>query len=82
MLESEEYPSRFDMVVAPASSKSGIATFDVVSEDPLGLRIALRGASGQNIWRFKVTATRDNGSFRLASVEGQVFINACVCWVR
>jgi hypothetical protein len=80
-LVSEDYPSRFAMVVAPASSESVVATFDVVSEDPLGLRIALRGGSGQNIWRFRVTATLDDGRFHLYSVEGQAFIHACGCWL-
>lgn len=80
-LVSKDYPSRVAMIVAPTAGNPGYATFDVVSEDPLGLRVALRGANGQNIWRFSVKSTLDNGSFRLESVEGQAFIHACACWL-
>lgn len=80
-LVSEDYPSRVAMIVAPTAVEPGYATFDVVSEDPLGLRVALRGADGQNIWRFSVTSILDDGSHRLESVEGQAFIHACACWL-
>ena len=84
-LMTEDYPSRVAMIVGPTVSDPGSATFDVVSEDPLGLRVALRdldnGLAGQNVWRFSVKSNFDNGTFRLESVEGQAFIHACACWL-
>jgi hypothetical protein len=81
-LVNDEYPSRTAMVVEATAANPGYATFDVVSEDPLGLRVARTSLEGQRAWRLWVTGAPDNGSFRLESVEGQALLHACACWER
>ncbi len=79
-LASDDYPSRVAMVITPTVGNPNRVVFDVVSDDPLGLRVALTSLEGQTAWRLTITGTPDNGSFQLGSVEGRPLQNACACW--
>lgn len=73
------YPLRVAMAIAPTADDSGLATFDVVSDDTLGLGIAVTGLEGQTGWRLRVSGRAHNGAFILTEVEGRPLLHACAC---
>jgi hypothetical protein len=76
------YPLRVAMAIAPYDDVARFdqVTFDVVSDDTLGLRIAMNGLEGQTGWRLRITGSAHNGAFVLREVEGQALLHACACW--
>ncbi len=80
-LHTDEFPARVVMVEPTMESPMGLrTTFDVVSDDPMGLTVALNELAGQSGWRLRLTGSALDDAFLLTEVDARPILHACTWW--